>query len=36
MNEPVWRPPTGVWIAAGAGLLFWVGAVIVVWKLISR
>ena len=34
--EPVWRPPTGVWIAAGVSLLFWIGLVIVVWKLISR
>ena len=36
MTEPVWRPPTGVWIAVGLGLLLWLGAVVIVWRLISR
>jgi hypothetical protein len=32
----VWRPSTTVWVACGLGLLFWLGLVIVVWKVISR
>jgi hypothetical protein len=34
--EPVWRPPLFVWLAVGVGLLFWLGLVVVVWKVISR
>jgi len=36
VTDPVWRPPLGVWLAVGAGLLFWLGLVVVVWRLISR
>jgi hypothetical protein len=35
-DDSQWRPSGWVWIAAGVGLVFWIIAVVVVWKVISR
>jgi hypothetical protein len=32
----VWRPPLFVWLACGLGLLFWLGLVLAVWRLLNR
>jgi len=33
---PTWRVPWGVWIALGFALVFWLIAVLLVWRAISR
>jgi len=35
-DESAWHVPPFVWLTLGLGLLCWLAAALIVWKLVSR